>query len=379
VRVQIRSVVAGPIYDLQIRKEKYRVKANHRYIVSFRARANEPREMDVGLTRAHGDWAGLGFYANTKLTTQWQAFSFDFLTLPTADDDNACLIFNLAAAAPTVEVSTVHIRDASDGKSIDPSTEEPGVYSINYEFNSEGCRAANFSAPKTPTEKRVLLLGDSFVFGSGVPNDAVLSAKLEGLLNASGQNASIKYRVINCGQVGYGTRQARLFYELLGADYKPDLVLVGVTWKDDTSIWEELSPQPMGRFESSLFSVRALLGHWQSAPHTDFTKCVEELKLLDQAVQARGSTLGVFIFRNNGDYPGSTESGKIWNKLTSTVTEGLRTTRLSVFDTGSVLKRGDPEDLKAHAVVPQEPNEVAHAIAARELVSYLRGRGMIAQ
>ena len=199
------------------------------------------------------------------------------------------------------------------------------------------------------------------------------------LNGAGGSNGPQSYQVVNCGQVGYGTHDERLFYDLLGADYHPDLVLVGMTWRDDMSVWDEMSPPELGRLETLFFSIRALRGHLNAGPHIDFKRCVEELKNLDQAVQRRGASLAVFIFRNNADYAGSTESGRTWNKLTATLSDGLRGSSIPVLDTGTVLKQGNTDDLKANVAVPQDPNETAHTIAARELLPFLRARRLVAQ
>jgi hypothetical protein len=85
----------------------------------------------------------------------------------------------------------------------------------------------------------------------------------------------------------------------------------------------------------------------------------------------------VFLFRNNADYSGSTQSGKTWNQLTKTITEGLRETKIPVLDTGKVLTQGNADDLKAHAAIPQDANATAHAIAARELIRFLHERQLV--
>jgi len=376
VRVEITKAATDVGFHVQLRKENFRIKANTKYLLSFRARADKPRTMVAGFGKAHGDWGNLGLFAQADLKPKWQDFSFDFIGK--SDDDNACVHLNLGGNAAAVEIAGVHLRNLSDNTPADPAIVVPGTYTVTYNFNSEGCRGPEYSAPKPNGPKRILLLGDSFVLGAGIPEESTVSSQLERLLNAEAPaNSPPKYQVINCGQSGYGTHDERLFYELLGADYRPDLVLTGVTWQDDVSVWEQQSPPAMGRFESLFFTLRALRGHLNSGPHTDFTRCVQELRQLEGAAQKRGANVGVFLFRNNADYSGSTQSGKTWNQLTKTITEGLRETKIPVLDTGKVLTQGNADDLKAHAAIPQDANATAHAIAARELIRFLHERQLV--
>ena len=66
---------------------------------------------------------------------------------------------------------------------------------------------------------RVVAIGDSFVFGSYVDSDETYPAQLETLLDDG--------EVLNMGVVGYGIDQAVLKYQAYGAQYDPDVVLLG--------------------------------------------------------------------------------------------------------------------------------------------------------
>jgi lysophospholipase L1-like esterase len=78
---------------------------------------------------------------------------------------------------------------------------------------------------------RVLLLGDSLVFGAGVPFDETIGEQLEGILAAdTGQTV----QAMNWGVPGYGQEQERLLLEALDAEaHQPDLILVMVTTSND--------------------------------------------------------------------------------------------------------------------------------------------------
>ncbi|HEX7614612.1 MAG TPA: GDSL-type esterase/lipase family protein [Thermoanaerobaculia bacterium] len=72
---------------------------------------------------------------------------------------------------------------------------------------------------------RVAVLGDSFVFGSGVGQGEVLTQRLAARLGPS-------FEVVNLGVPGYGTDQALLTLRRWGPRLSPDVVLVGFFWND---------------------------------------------------------------------------------------------------------------------------------------------------
>jgi len=72
---------------------------------------------------------------------------------------------------------------------------------------------------------RVAVLGDSFVFGSGVRQDEPVTRRLAALLGPS-------FEVINLGVPGYGTDQALLTLRRWGRRLSPDVVLLGFFWND---------------------------------------------------------------------------------------------------------------------------------------------------
>jgi hypothetical protein len=81
----------------------------------------------------------------------------------------------------------------------------------------------NKIAPKRNKEFRILLIGDSFAFGFGLPDDKVLSARLENCLKD--QNFGPDVCVINGGVSGYGAWQELSLLRELTPLLKPDLVI----------------------------------------------------------------------------------------------------------------------------------------------------------
>jgi lysophospholipase L1-like esterase len=116
-----------------------------------------------------------------------------------------------------------------------------GIYtSVNgqvlIEINSLGLRDEEFSIEKPKEEKRILVLGDSYVEALQVPLDQTFLKLLEDKLS------SHNILVINGGHSGYGQAEQLLFWRLKGGKLSPDLVILFFSANDiiDNSI--ELDP-----------------------------------------------------------------------------------------------------------------------------------------
>ncbi len=93
------------------------------------------------------------------------------------------------------------------------------------QLNSHGLRAPEVSYEKKPFERRILVLGDSFVWGYGVNADQRFTEKLREELVGS--------TVINAGCSGYGTDQELLFFRSEGRRYSADTVIVALHLRSD--------------------------------------------------------------------------------------------------------------------------------------------------
>jgi lysophospholipase L1-like esterase len=85
-------------------------------------------------------------------------------------------------------------------------------------------------APRSAFEKRIIVLGDSMIFGHGVSNDEAFPNELEAVFSEAGRRVD----VINAGIKGYGTDgYYKLFKTRLHPlELKPDLVIFGVYSND---------------------------------------------------------------------------------------------------------------------------------------------------
>ena len=113
-------------------------------------------------------------------------------------------------------------------------------YQVAYTINSKGLRDTEIGMKKPKGQFRILLLGDSIIFGQGVSFTETLVQRLERALRESGAFDSVE--VINCGVAGYGPHQQRRFLEREGMTYDPDIVILGFCHNDVTNAqrWEEL-------------------------------------------------------------------------------------------------------------------------------------------
>jgi hypothetical protein len=90
-------------------------------------------------------------------------------------------------------------------------------------INEQGFRNRPIAVSKPADVYRILVLGDSYVFGWGLQQTQTFSALLEARLNQTG---SRNYEVINAGVPRYGTAQEWLLYKRWVKHLDPDLVIL---------------------------------------------------------------------------------------------------------------------------------------------------------
>jgi len=93
-----------------------------------------------------------------------------------------------------------------------------------FELNSLGLRDRDYRSAPPPGAHRILVLGDSLVFGIGLPADQTLSAKLARRLD--------RVEVINGGVFGYNLDQEIRLLADIGPVYRPDLVVAAFCHND---------------------------------------------------------------------------------------------------------------------------------------------------
>jgi GDSL-like Lipase/Acylhydrolase family len=90
-------------------------------------------------------------------------------------------------------------------------------------INSLGLRGPEVSLLPGRRAPRVLVLGDSFVFGLGVDQEHLMTAHLQRFLTATEGHP---VEVVNAGVAGYATDQELILFRELGPRLRPDLVIL---------------------------------------------------------------------------------------------------------------------------------------------------------
>lgn len=95
-------------------------------------------------------------------------------------------------------------------------------YGAKIQTNSHGFRDREYPVERVPGRTRIMMIGDSFTLGWGVPFDSTYSKQLELLLNASGSTTE----VINTGVGNYNTVMEVELFKQGGLRFHPDAVIL---------------------------------------------------------------------------------------------------------------------------------------------------------
>lgn len=134
--------------------------------------------------------------------------------------------FQLAGTAASR--APLHANDPDTGWTCRPHCDThymlPTSFDVRVLCNASGLRDREHALEKPPGVRRVVVLGDSYMWGYGVENEEMFSSQLEGLLPAS--------ETINLGVNGFSTVQELIRYETKGERYAPDWVVLAFCWND---------------------------------------------------------------------------------------------------------------------------------------------------
>lgn len=114
-----------------------------------------------------------------------------------------------------------------------PSGYFDGDGSLTYRTNSKGWRTPEFRRQKASGTFRVLGIGDSFTFGTGVRREHLFLTVLGGSLDAE---APGRFEVINLGVMGFGTSHEVALLRNVGSALEPDLVVICYVLNDASMI-----------------------------------------------------------------------------------------------------------------------------------------------
>lgn len=141
---------------------------------------------------------------------------------------------------------------------------ETSEYKVPIHTDTFGCRSNNGCLDKKKQGSiRILILGDSFVFGQGVEYSSTFPKVLEDLINKG--KTRKEFQVISCGVPGWTTYQELDFLNRNLLELNPDLIIISIMPKNDFSengmtydLWHNtnLSPSQTKRFPRLARMVR---------------------------------------------------------------------------------------------------------------------------
>jgi hypothetical protein len=109
---------------------------------------------------------------------------------------------------------------------------------VDVKINSRGLRDREIPYERTAAAPRILMLGDSFTEGWGVPFEQTFSKRIEGLYAAHGSTAE----VINTGVGNYNTIMEVSYFLTEGYKYRPDIVVLNFIPNDAEPIPQHAPP-----------------------------------------------------------------------------------------------------------------------------------------
>jgi hypothetical protein len=358
---------------IQLSQPDLNVRAGEQYELRFLARADARRPISYGVSLAHAPWDPLVPFREVTVERNWREFS-ETMTF-SAGDPNAEVRFDLGGSPASVELERVLLRRMPSGEVVKPATAPPHPeYSVTFRFNAFGCRGDDYPVPRPLSRTRILVLGGAPALGVGVHESDTFASRLERLLNAEGRPTEAGYDVINCGAKGYATREDRLFYEQIAAQYEPNLVVLTMGSDDNLSSRdaERLGyGRPPGKYEELFrtFEIIQNLRHPVRPRTIDYAPSLDEVLKLADACKTRNARLVVVVFRNAPLAPP-------WSDLVLGLSSRLTGTDVPYLDLGQTLLRNhNADDLVVHRL-DRNPNEIAHHAAADEIRHFLNGHGL---
>lgn len=104
------------------------------------------------------------------------------------------------------------------------------------QHNQHGFRGKNYPFQRSD-KKRIVVVGDSFVWGFGVNDQEIFTAQIENQLGD-------QWEIVNMGVSGYGTDQQIILWESLGQKWNPDHVFLFFTFVND--LYDNILPERYG-------------------------------------------------------------------------------------------------------------------------------------
>lgn len=252
---------------------------------------------------------------------------------------------------------------------------------VECRFNEFGLRDEPI-LPKQQDELRILLLGDSVVFGWGVEQDKTFSYQLQDILE---KNLEVTVRVINSGVGSYNTTQEHAFLLKHGLAFNPDLILLLYVPNDVTIHPAEFNPRKQLSYQGKsppqvLHMMLKKSWLWRLIWHAfkygglgpvrdqkavfisdapGVKRSMASLKGILSTCQKRNIPVGLFYFN--------------WATKPTDDLLALLEKKISPLEITHVGKWFDGKNIRHYinTVVDSHPNADAHTIIAENMAQYL--------
>ena len=105
MRVECGTLPTLEPWRVRLASQPIEVRADAKYRVAFRIRADKPREIIFTVREAQKPWTNLGLYGQIKVTEEWQSVTREFTAK--ADASTALFSFDLGGSDIAVELADV--------------------------------------------------------------------------------------------------------------------------------------------------------------------------------------------------------------------------------------------------------------------------------
>jgi lysophospholipase L1-like esterase len=270
-----------------------------------------------------------------------------------------------------------------------------GNGNLSYQTNALGWRSPETTLEKAPGRFRILGIGDSFTFGTGVRLEHLFLTRLAERLEAQ---APGRFEVLNLGVMGFNTSHELHLLRNAGLDLDPDLVVICYVLNDAeflrppsqqrqgsatatafarsasgssaSLLYDHLRERVRNRRARTAAVTRILADYADGAP--GFASVAHSLMEIGSLARESGIPVVLMIFPNlwelNEGYPFAPAHAK--------VAAAAERAGIPVLDLIDAFRGEDGVSLWVHPS-NQHPNEEAHDIAGRALYEFLGAQGVL--
>jgi glycosyltransferase involved in cell wall biosynthesis len=114
VCIEIKRAMTRIGHDIQLNVPRFTLQVRRSYQLSFMARAESVRSMNVGCSLSYPPWDNLGLYHPFNLTSEWQEYSVGFCA--TDGSINARIHFDVGEQPGSVAIRNVRLLDMLEKK-----------------------------------------------------------------------------------------------------------------------------------------------------------------------------------------------------------------------------------------------------------------------